>query len=150
MARRTGPSRSIADYIIESANLGFKHFPRAPHAEEFGCPAIARTTSTRKIRRVQGGGGNPAQTRAGVSLDGHRRRMIVTAPSKRGFNKGAGEVAHIVVKTTEPRAAAETAVAELRQPHGEHSEHRKAIKRDIARALLLNDEAKRPTCIAKI
>ncbi|MEK6286786.1 MAG: ROK family protein [Acidobacteriota bacterium] len=101
-----GPIDFDTGYIIESANLGFKNFPLGPRiAEEFDCPAIVENDVNAGVYgEFKAGAALGVNDVLGVFVGtGIGGGLIVNGALFRGFNKGAGEVGHIIVKTGGPR-----------------------------------------------
>jgi glucokinase len=101
-----GPIDFDTGYIIETANLRFKNFPLGPRiAEEFGRPTIIENDVNAGIYgEFKAGAALGASDVLGVFVGtGIGGGLILNGALYRGFNKGAGEIGHIIVKAGGPR-----------------------------------------------
>ena len=101
-----GPIDFETGHIIETANLRFKNFPLGPRiAEEFGRPTIIENDVNAGIYgELKAGAAVGATDVLGVFIGtGIGGGLILNGGLYRGFNKGAGEIGHIIVKAGGPR-----------------------------------------------
>ena len=101
-----GPIDFDTGYVIETANLRFKNFPLGPRiAEEFGRPTIIENdVNAGMYGEFKAGAALGASDVLGVFVGtGIGGGLILNGALYRGFNKGAGEIGHIIVKAGGPR-----------------------------------------------
>ncbi|PYT05894.1 MAG: ROK family protein [Acidobacteria bacterium] len=101
-----GPIDFDTGYVIETANLRFKNFPLGPRvAEEFGRPTIIENdVNAGMYGEFKAGAALGVSEVLGVFVGtGIGGGLILNGALYRGFNKGAGEIGHIIVKAGGPR-----------------------------------------------
>lgn len=101
-----GPIDFDTGHIIETANLRFKNFPLGPRiAEEFGRPTIIENdVNAGMYGEFRAGAAQGARDVLGMFVGtGIGGGLILNGALYRGFNKGAGEVGHIIVQAGGPR-----------------------------------------------
>src|SRR4030095_4520001 len=101
-----GPIDFDTGYIIETANLRFKNFPLGPRiAAGFVRPTIIENDVNARIYgEFKAGAALGTSDVLGVFVGtGIGGGLILNGALYRGFNKGAGEIGHIIVKAGGPR-----------------------------------------------
>jgi len=101
-----GPIDFDTGYVIETANLRFKNFPLGPRiAEVFGRPTIIENdVNAGMYGEFKAGAAVGANDVLGVFVGtGIGGGLILNGALYRGFNKGAGEIGHIIVNAGGPR-----------------------------------------------